>query len=828
MKNSRRAITLLLATATCSGAAVIHFNSQYTGTVQDGSITAPWKTLDKCFTTASPGDICLLEPGDYNLATPSGGTIGRVTRNGTAAAPIRIEARLAGSTFIGAWHDITWRRSTSWPTIWESRLNTTLAGTIRALQNQTAGVLNQSGVRLLYMSRHVLPRHATWPRTPDLFPRMGRIDPGSDPVIYRIRTLPQGELDNAKFHVFRDEEQGAVVRNVSRRIDELQVSISDGQIYDEMSNRGGTRRFWISDHPTILDPEQDQGLWTYKQQGQSIHMASGIDPNTIDLAMQISAVGPDLSGRSHWVFKGVTFFGVVPITDAASSNLRFESVTFYGLGLSQGMPDFTSTQADLTGLVLRGDGHVVDRSDFLVCPNSCVEILGSGITVKNSTFGYSQLNGGAYSGTIHVMGPNALVRDNRLEELGVSGISIAPAGTNARVSNNYIDNWGRLAYSRAGGVVAYGKGVGSCEIDSNMIFRQSIINHPLSNPLPGGAINLAFGRDNAFVHHNIIDDAMVGIRLGGYVGGGETQDNSINNSIFSNDIGAGVQYSWLRIYMSGALPYQGTRIFNNIFRTDAGWQENRSEMLSHIVPTPAGAVISGGAIGYLLTKELDPLFTDPSLQERDYRLSTGSPAIDMGVGYLLPNGLPASYLGGAPDIGAVEFGTYWRAGIKPPEPDQPGHSPVLSMDDLSLWTIPADQPVAISTSNKVEGQGSFSITPTGYKILESSFIGQTDVGGLNFLSFGVFVPSLQSNPWWVGAVQVFLDCPSRGLWNQWVGQVELTNLAKDAWQVGRMPIPAHIATALNGATYSDLKVRIAVNLNPGSGNLLLDDIRFEN
>ena len=194
----------------------------------------------------------------------------------------------------------------------------------------------------------------------------------------------------------------------------------------------------------------------------------------------------------------------------------------------------------------------------------------------------------------------------------------------------------------------------------------------------------------------------------------------------------------------------------------------------------------------------------------------------------MPGGSVVSYLGAAPEIGVVEYGTEWRAGPKPPVPDPPSGSRVLSFDDLSLWTIPVDQPVVVSTSDKVEGLGSFSIVPTGFKYLESSPISQADVAGLRFISFGVKVPSLQSNVWWVGAVQIYLDCPSRSVWNQWVGQVELTNLAKDAWQVGRMPIPEYIATALRGATYSDLKVRVAVNLNPGSGNLLLDDLRFEN
>jgi hypothetical protein len=64
------------------------------------------------------------------------------------------------------------------------------------------------------------------------------------------------------------------------------------------------------------------------------------------------------------------------------------------------------------------------------------------------------------------------------------------------------------------------------------------------------------------------------------------------------------------------------------------------------------------------------------------------------------------------------------------------------------------------------------------------------------------------------------------VWNQWVGQVSLTELANGEWSTQRIPVPGHVAQALAGATYSDLVVRIAVNMNPGSGNLLLDNVRF--
>lgn len=826
MMISRRSLVALVAGANLAGAATIHFDPYYTGAVQDGSSAHPWTSLDKCFATAVAGDVCLLEPGDYNLATATGGSIGRVGASGTPTAPIRLEARMEGSVFIGAWHDMSWTPVTGKTDTWVGTVAASLPSSIPNLQVATSGILNQSGVRLLYLSRRAFMQQATWPRSGSVFPRTTEISSGSTPQKYIANSLPDGDLTGAKVHIFRSEEQGAVVRTVSGRPSSNTLLISDGASDDALDALGGTRRFWLTGHPAVLDPAVDNGRWIWEESTQKVWMVSGLNPADLSLKLQISAIGPDFSSRSYWTVKGVVFYGVVPVTDAATTGLRFESVTFVGPGLNQGPASYKGRDAELTGVVLRGSGHVVDRSSFSVCPHSCVEILGPGMTVSNSVFAFTQLNGGAYAGAINIKGANATVRDNRLDEMGVSGIVLNDGSAGSRVSNNLIDGWGRLAYSRAGGITALYKGLGSVEIDSNMIFRQGIIDAPTSNPLPGGAINLQFGRDQAFVHHNIIDDAVVGIRLGGWVGQGETGDNSWNNSVLSNDVGAGVGCSWLRMSMASSNSYSGTRILDNIFRTDACYQGGNATRASDLVVDPADHPIAGGAIASNLLKGQDPYFTSPGATDWDYRLLlASSPAIDAGVAYTLPGGVALGYLGAAPDIGAVEYGTSWTAGVKPLKPVPT--SSVFGMDDPAKWIIPVDQTVVASTDNKVEGTASFSVTPSGYKILESSAVDQSAVGGTNFVSFAVFVPSLQSNPYWVGAVQVYVECPSRGLWNQWVGQVELTNLAKDTWQIGRLPLPVFVTQQLQGATYSDLKVRIAVNLNPGSGNLGLDDFRFE-
>lgn len=49
------------------------------------------------------------------------------------------------------------------------------------------------------------------------------------------------------------------------------------------------------------------------------------------------------------------------------------------------------------------------------------------------------------------------------------------------------------------------------------------------------------------------------------------------------------------------------------------------------------------------------------------------------------------------------------------------------------------------------------------------------------VSFDVWVPSTQPNPSWWGALQLYVNAPSLGLYNSFVGQKELVGLATNSF-----------------------------------------------
>lgn len=812
----RSIVALLTIAVSAATAATIHFDPNYAGMDSDGSELRPWKTLDRCFTMASPGDVCLLESGVYNLVTPTGENIGTVTRSGTATAPIRLEARMPGTVQIGAWHNLTWTR-VGYLNQWVGNLVTPLSSAAIAAQAAWQVRLKQDGVRLWYLGRRTALQQATWPPTTSIFPATAFLQPGTTNTGYNLAGLPAGSLAGAKAHVFRDEEQGATVRKVALRTGANTLTVNPPGVDDNLFYEDTYRRVWLSNHPDLL-AVNEEGRWTVNPATGLVHLSQSFDPQG-SYVLQVSAVGPDLTNRSFWIFRNIGFMGLAPITNGNSTGLRFEGVTFDRPGLHDGLQEFVPSSASRTGVVLEGFDHVVERSYFAACPLNCLEIIGSGIKVRNNIFAYSQTQGGGYAGAIHVMGPNAEVRHNIITDAGGSGVSVNKNATNARVSRNRIENWGRLTASRVGGVTALYRTTSPIEIDSNLILNYAIQDPPQRDLRPGGGINLMFSRNLAFVHHNIIENSNVGIRLGGWVGNDDNTSN--DNKIYNNSIGAGVTFSWFNAPSTGNL-LAGTRMVNNIYRSPMIFVSPLDE--TTLIPYSPTGLMAGATQSNNLLPSQDPLYIDPNPNEWNFGILAGSPAINTGTTYTLPNGQPLAFSGAAPDIGAMEFGTSWTAGNQPFVPDVTATA--FSMDDPSTWQIPGDQPV-VSTSNKTEGSGAFEITPTGYKVLQSPAVNQSAVGGLGFVTLDALISATQSNPWWVGAVQVYIEVPSRGLWNQWVGQWELTGRPQGVWQSLHLPIPSNITSQLQGANYSDLKVRIAVNLNPGSGPLLLDNLRFD-
>ncbi len=97
---------------------------------------------------------------------------------------------------------------------------------------------------------------------------------------------------------------------------------------------------------------------------------------------------------------------------------------------------------------------------------------------------------------------------------------------------------------------------------------------------------------------------------------------------------------------------------------------------------------------------------------------------------------------------------------------------LLSFESLDDWSISNDTGAAGDWVT--DGQASLSILGSGYVELESRPFNTTHLTGLTAqLSVDLAIPQVPVNPYWKGALQLLVSCPSANVHNAFQGQVDL-------------------------------------------------------
>lgn len=144
----------------------------------------------------------------------------------------------------------------------------------------------------------------------------------------------------------------------------------------------------------------------------------------------------------------------------------------------------------------------------------------------------------------------------------------------------------------------------------------------------------------------------------------------------------------------------------------------------------------------------------------------------------------------------------------------------LSLDDP--WACNGGNP--ISNADRTEGTASMQMNSAGYSACQSETFYCEDITTSDELLIDVKLPPELPNPYWVGDVGLFVDVPSAGLYNAWVGMSLLTGLPTGEWVTISIAPTQEMLAALAGDC-SDARIKFA--LNTSAQDVLLDNIRFK-
>jgi hypothetical protein len=158
---------------------------------------------------------------------------------------------------------------------------------------------------------------------------------------------------------------------------------------------------------------------------------------------------------------------------------------------------------------------------------------------------------------------------------------------------------------------------------------------------------------------------------------------------------------------------------------------------------------------------------------------------------------------------------------------------VLGFESTAGWRASSGRATASPT--RTQGAAAYALTaPVNYTTITSQRLAATSPG-FSFLSdagskvaVDVLLPTQQPNPYYYGALQLFVSCPSRSVYNQYLGQVELTGSPLGVYRTLKFNLTDFVRNSLRGASYTDLTFTFALNSPANAlGTYLLDNVRIK-
>lgn len=150
---------------------------------------------------------------------------------------------------------------------------------------------------------------------------------------------------------------------------------------------------------------------------------------------------------------------------------------------------------------------------------------------------------------------------------------------------------------------------------------------------------------------------------------------------------------------------------------------------------------------------------------------------------------------------------------------------LLGFESLQFWKS-NQVTLSLDANNRTQGCFGMDVSGSGYRTLSSTPFQTPLPGTTSKLGLDVFIPTGQPNPFWLGAVQMYLSCPAENFNNQYIGQDELTGLPVGKFSTLSYALPSGILSELNGS-HSDCFFTIAVNMNQAATPPVLDNLRFQ-
>ena len=629
-----------------------------------GTITAPWKTLQRSVNDLNPGDILYLS-GTFREKV-------NFNKNGTASNYISFEcwpnksAVWTALDIISGWEQYGILNGNN---VWKSTINSVLP------DNKSLVFWNGQPLTI-----------AKYPKQSNLtpFPTFIRATAATDNngIATYNQTLPNTTANKINFGGnSRWSWQTGNISSITNN--NLTFSYIPTEYGDVLS-------------PTIDDPFYIWGAYDLLQPGQyfidgnAVYIMpydNNLNPNnaTVEIKTRDSLNNPwdnqtSTWGKHYYKFKNIVFFGAVVVMGDASSNWQFSNCRFqYFNYFIECLNGLLSPEYYTDNQVFLGDNLIIENSIFNWFSGSIL-LIGNNILFKNNSvsdgnlFGVNQSMVGVGSSSRE--SSNIIINNCSLNRCGRSATGLYNV-KNAKIINCEIFDYNRLTNDN-GGIYCFGGNqtsfdFGWSEISYNKIYKENAEKYKTG-------IYLDHGCGQLIVHHNQSTPETIN-------GNPMRLHSPADNVLIYNNTFVNYQNTGNSISLWGYKTMSGVQIKNNIFT-----RPNYIGILNYENYDLQDAINNQINSQRNLYYTTPPLFVDTN--SKDYRLLPSSPAVEAG---LLLSPWTDGYSGFAPNIGAIDgvaVITPPPVIVPPPIIEVPPSPPPEPLPPVPLPTTPVVLPPA--------------------------------------------------------------------------------------------------------------------------------------
>lgn len=150
----------------------------------------------------------------------------------------------------------------------------------------------------------------------------------------------------------------------------------------------------------------------------------------------------------------------------------------------------------------------------------------------------------------------------------------------------------------------------------------------------------------------------------------------------------------------------------------------------------------------------------------------------------------------------------------------------LGFEESDPWQVPGIAAAQYVTEPREEGATAMQVNAAGFMHLLSPELRAFELSiATKDVNVDVHVPDPQPNQWWVGNIGAYVDCPFDGIYNQPIGQKDLTHLFRMEYNTVRFEIPATLLPRIK-SSIGGCRFFVDMNVTNGPAPFILDKMGF--